>query len=157
MHRTIKRRFRRKNSYGTSHSPIVLPIFVRNIERIHLCQRFSLLLLTDAFVNRWYAENFRNPNRPKPLILSGGTGKGTMMTQRFTTCISRDRSISGKTSFALSLPGHVRHFSGHWNIDNWSDGARYIVFDDIPWDSFAERGYPDKKDLLTGNGWTSVR
>ncbi len=71
----------------------------------------------------------------------------------------------GKTSFALSLPGQVNYFQGRWNLDRWSDYARYSVYDDVPWDDFEDKwNYPDKKGLLTQNGemsvstsWVSVR
>ncbi|CAF4464345.1 unnamed protein product, partial [Adineta steineri] len=41
-------------------------------------------------------------------------------------------------------------------LDSWHDFARYSVYDDIPWDEFSARNYPDKKDLLTQNGKLSA-
>ena len=61
-----------------------------------------------------------------------------------------------KTSFALSLPGPTCYFKGRWNLDTWRDDARYLVFDDIPWDRFSDFNYPNKKDLLTANGSVGV-
>ncbi|CAF4321158.1 unnamed protein product, partial [Adineta steineri] len=88
-------------------------------------------------VNRWIRHHFSRTKRAKCLILIGPTG-------------------TGKTTFALSLPGHVNHFKGRWNLDSWHDFARYSVYDDIPWDEFSARNYPDKKDLLTQNGKLSA-
>jgi hypothetical protein len=56
----------------------------------------------------------------------------------------------------LSLPGQVNYFQGRWNLDNWSDYARYSVYDDIPWDEFKADGYPPKKAMLTQNGDVGV-
>ena len=63
----------------------------------------------------------------------------------------------GKTSFAKSLPGQFCYFKGRWSLDSWNDQARYLIFDDIPWDKFEERNFPSKKDLLSANGLVSVR
>lgn len=65
-------------------------------------------------------------------------------------------SGTGKTSFALSLPGRVNYFQGNWYRDKWTDYARYSVYDDIPWDQFEKMGYPLKKALLTQNGIVGV-
>ncbi|CAF4895947.1 unnamed protein product [Rotaria socialis] len=56
----------------------------------------------------------------------------------------------GKTSFALSLPGIPNYYRGVWSIIYWDNDASYMIFDDIPWRSFDKKGYPSKKDLLTG-------
>lgn len=84
-------------------------------------------------MNRWIRHHFSRTKRAKCLILIGPTG-------------------TGKTSFALSLPGRVNYFKERWNLDQWSDYARYSVYDDIPWDDFAKLNYPNKKGLLTQNG-----
>ena len=84
-------------------------------------------------MNRWIRHHFCRTKRAKCLILIGPTG-------------------TGKTSFALSLPGRVNYFKERWNLDQWSDYARYSVYDDIPWDDFAKLNYPNKKGLLTQNG-----
>ncbi|CAF4026976.1 unnamed protein product [Rotaria magnacalcarata] len=36
------------------------------------------------------------------------------------------------------------------------DDARYLIFDDIPWDEFENRSFPSKKDLLSVNGAVAV-
>lgn len=84
-------------------------------------------------INRWIRHHFSRTRRAKCLILIGPTG-------------------TGKTSFALSLPGRVNYFKERWNLDHWSDYARYSVYDDIPWDEFSKLNYPNKKGLLTQNG-----
>ncbi|CAF3488012.1 unnamed protein product [Rotaria socialis] len=56
----------------------------------------------------------------------------------------------GKTSFALSLPGIPNYYRGVWSIVYWDNDASCMIFDDIPWRSFDKKGYPSKKDLLTG-------
>lgn len=48
----------------------------------------------------------------------------------------------GKTAWARSLGRHMFH-SGLFSLDNWDEGAKYCVFDDIDWDYF-----PNKKQLL---------
>ncbi|CAF1340813.1 unnamed protein product [Rotaria magnacalcarata] len=88
-------------------------------------------------VSVWLRDDFRNPHRPKCLVIIGNTG-------------------TGKTSFALSLPGRVCYFKGRWCLNTWSDDARYLVFDDIPWDEFENRNFPNKKDLLSANGAVAV-
>ena len=84
-------------------------------------------------MNRWIRHHFSRTKRAKCLILIGPSGVG-------------------KTSFALSLPGRVNYFKERWNLDHWSDFARYSVYDDIPWDDFSKLNYPNKKGLLTQNG-----
>ena len=84
-------------------------------------------------MNRWIRHHFSRTKRAKCLILIGPTG-------------------TGKTSFALSLPGRVNYFKERWNLDQWADHARYSVYDDIPWDDFSKLNYPNKKSLLTQNG-----
>ena len=90
-----------------------------------------------AVVEQWIRHHFYRVKRAKCLILIGPTG-------------------TGKTSFALSLPGQVNYFQGRWNLDNWNDYARYSVYDDIPWDDFEKWNYPLKKGLLTQNGTMGV-
>ena len=86
-----------------------------------------------AVINRWIRHHFSRTKRAKCLIIIEPTG-------------------TGKTSFALSLPGRVNYFKERWNLDSWSDYARYSVYDDIPWDDFSKLNYPNKKGLLTQNG-----
>ncbi|CAF5218860.1 unnamed protein product, partial [Rotaria magnacalcarata] len=88
-------------------------------------------------MNRWIRRHFSRKSRAKCFILIGPTG-------------------TGKTSFALSLPGLVNYFKGRWNLDNWNSMARYSVYDDIGWDNFEKMNYPSKKDLLTQNGLTGA-
>ncbi|CAF4029748.1 unnamed protein product [Adineta steineri] len=89
-----------------------------------------------AAVTEWITNNFWNPNRPQCLVLIGLTG-------------------TGKTSFAKSLPGPYCYFKGRWSLDLWDDQARYLIFDDIPWDKFEDLNFPSKKDLLSANGAVS--
>ncbi|CAF1458138.1 unnamed protein product, partial [Rotaria sordida] len=91
----------------------------------------------NAAMNRWIRHHFSRKSRAKCLVLIGPTG-------------------TGKTSFALSLPGTVNYFKGRWNLDNWNPMARYSIYDDIGWDNFEKMNYPSKKDLLTQNGLTGV-
>lgn len=98
---------------------------------------FNRIYLGEA-INRWIRHHFSRPKRAKCLIIIGPTG-------------------TGKTSFALSLPGRVNYFKERWNLDKWNDYARYSVYDDIPWDEFKNLNYPNKKGLLTQNGKMNVR
>jgi len=50
----------------------------------------------------------------------------------------------------------VNYFQGQWNLDQWSDYARYSVYDDVPWNEFSKLNYPDKKELLTQSGKMNV-
>ncbi|CAF3948926.1 unnamed protein product [Adineta steineri] len=86
-----------------------------------------------AAVEDWMRTEFNRKKRARCLILIGRTG-------------------IGKTSFAMSLPGQFNYFQGRWNLDSWSDYARYSIYDDVPWAKFGERGFPDMKGLLTQNG-----
>jgi hypothetical protein len=104
-------------------------------------------------VTQWITENFQNPNRPKALILIGDTGTGAIYAERFDYLPFN----LGKTSFAKSLPGQFCYFKGRWSLNTWNDQARYLIFDDIPWDKFEERNFPSKKDLLSANGLVGVR
>ncbi|CAF1330816.1 unnamed protein product [Rotaria magnacalcarata] len=61
-----------------------------------------------------------------------------------------------KTTFAHSLPGQACYFKGHWCLNTWDEKARYLTFDDIPWDDFNDESYPNKKNLLSANGKTGV-
>jgi hypothetical protein len=66
-------------------------------------------------LDNWYDENITNkPERPKSLILLGGTRLG-------------------KTRWARSLGKHIYWYGMH-NLDNWVDDVGYIIFDDWPWD-----------------------
>ncbi|CAF2076055.1 unnamed protein product [Rotaria magnacalcarata] len=88
-------------------------------------------------MNKWLVCEFINSDRPLTLILIGGTG-------------------TGKTTFALNLPGIVNHYRGHWSRIRWNNKATYIVIDDVPWDKFEDRGFPAHKDLLTGQEYVSA-
>lgn len=63
---------------------------------------------------------------------------------------------SGKTSFALSLPGIPNHCRGYWSRDEWYNQADYMIMDDIPWKEFRQRGFPNPEDLLTGQKFICV-
>ncbi|CAF4992554.1 unnamed protein product, partial [Rotaria sp. Silwood1] len=90
-----------------------------------------------AVVNRWIRHHLKRKSRAKCLILIGPTG-------------------TGKTSFAKSLSGRYNYFKGRWRLDGWNDYANYSIFDDIDWDKFEDKGFPDKKDLFTQNGLTNA-
>ncbi|CAF1301848.1 unnamed protein product, partial [Rotaria sordida] len=81
-------------------------------------------------VNRWIKEEFNRSSRAKCLIIIGPTG-------------------TGKTSFAISLPGRVNYFQERWNLDAWNDYARYSVYGDIPWDDFGPNEYFYKRPHQT--------
>ena len=81
-------------------------------------------------MNQWIQHHFFRAKRAKCLILIGPTG-------------------TGKTSFAISLPGRINYFQERWNLDLWNNYARYSVYDDISWDDFAKLNFPNKKNLLT--------
>lgn len=63
---------------------------------------------------------------------------------------------TGKTSFALSLPGRVNYYNREWNADYWNNYARYSVYDNIPWDQFKKLSFPDRKRLLCQGGRLNV-
>jgi len=75
----------------------------------------------------WMGANFARPrpDRPKSLILVGGTRLG-------------------KTIWARSLGNHV-YWNNNFRLDTWDDQADYVVLDDIPWEYI-----PAKKALLGG-------
>ncbi|CAF1390193.1 unnamed protein product [Adineta steineri] len=81
-------------------------------------------------MDQWIQHHFFRAKRAKCLILIGPSG-------------------TGKTSFALSLPGRINYFQERWNLDLWNNYARYSVYDDVPWDDFAKLNFPSKKNLLT--------
>ena len=81
-------------------------------------------------MDQWIQHHFFRAKRAKCLILIGPTG-------------------TGKTSFAISLPGRINYFQERWNLDLWNNYARYSVYDDIPWDDFVKLNFPNKKNLLT--------
>ncbi|CAF4166494.1 unnamed protein product, partial [Rotaria sp. Silwood2] len=100
-------------------------------------------------VTNWLNENFRNPHRPKCLVIIGPSGVDNNKIFHYLQFL-------GKTSFALSLPGKVCHFKGRWCLKSWHKKARYLVFDDIPWDEWENLNFPSKKDMLTANGKVAV-
>lgn len=120
-------------------------------------------------MNRWISHHFSRKSRAKCLILIGPTGTGKITSNEQLKVLFEHvynanflflfNNIlhTGKTSFALSLPGVVNYFKGRWHLDNWNPQAKYCVFDDIGWDNFEKLNYPSKKDLLTQNGLTGVR
>ncbi|CAF2045937.1 unnamed protein product [Rotaria magnacalcarata] len=103
----------------------------------HLFGITCWLNVTNTVVSVWLIDYFRNPKRPTCLVIIGPTG-------------------TGKTSFALPLLDRVCYFKGRWCLNTCSDDARYLIFDDIPWDEFENRSFPSKKDLLSVNGAVAV-
>jgi hypothetical protein len=92
-------------------------------------------LLGEA-MDRWIRHHFFRAKRAKCLIIIGPSG-------------------TGKTAFALSLPGRPNYYQERWKLDTWNDCARYSVYDDIPWNDFAKLNFPSKKNLLTQK-WTKI-
>ena len=88
-------------------------------------------------VNRWIRHHFSYPKHAKSMVLIGP-------------------SNTGKTSFALSLPGRVNYFNKQWNSEMWSNYARYSVYDNIPWGQFEKLNFPDKRRLLCQGGRINV-
>ncbi|CAF4948911.1 unnamed protein product [Rotaria sp. Silwood1] len=85
-------------------------------------------------MTKWIVDEFMHPERrPQALILIA-------------------RSSIGKTTFALSLPAHANYFRGWFSRESYDDKAYYIVIDDVPLALFKEKGFPEAKDLLTGQG-----
>lgn len=70
-----------------------------------------------------YVQGPINQGRPKTLILVGPTR-------------------TGKSMWSRSLGTHM-YFQGMFNLDDWEDGAKYAIFDDIDWKFF-----PNKKQFI---------
>ena len=88
------------------------------------------------------------------MFLIGPTGIGmSSIPLSSETLIS---ILLGKTSFALSLPGIPNHCHGYWTTDMWYDEADYMIVDDVPWNEFEKRGFPNPQDLITGQKFLSV-
>ena len=113
-----------------------------------------LLYLTESEMDDWVMKDFKKTGRPKTLILIGDTGLGNerQHNRNLFATLSEPLAFShiGKTTFAMSLFGTVNHYRGKWSAAAWNDSADYMVIDDVPWDLFEKRGFPDKGDLLTG-------
>ncbi|CAF2950059.1 unnamed protein product [Rotaria sp. Silwood2] len=88
-------------------------------------------------VNRWVKQELRRTSGVKCLILIGPFG-------------------TGKTCFAKSLPGYYNYFDGQWRLDIWKNFTSYSIFDNIGWDEFEEKGFPNKKHILTQRGYFKV-
>lgn len=99
-------------------------------------------------VNYWLYNCWNTTDRGLVLIIIGPTGTGTDSIAHLFVCICL---IIGKTTFALSLPGVANYYHGIWSLKNWNNNARYMVFDDMPWDEMGTGHCPDQKALLTGN------
>ena len=87
-------------------------------------------------VDHWFEHEFVKKRGAKCLILIGPRR-------------------TGKTTFALSLPGQFHYFTKHYStIKTWNNYARYSIYDDVPWDEFEQLAYPEKTVLLTQSGRT---
>lgn len=85
-------------------------------------------------IDHWLQNEFVKKAHAKCLILIGPRG-------------------CGKSTFARSLPGPVNYFDDKsTDMKSWSNYARYAVYDNIDWDQFEVRNYPDRKRLLTQSG-----
>ncbi|CAF1250811.1 unnamed protein product [Rotaria magnacalcarata] len=84
-------------------------------------------------MNDWLENQFVRASSAKCLVLVGS-------------------SSTGKTTFAKSLPGRYNYYQESWNVDTWSDYARYTIYDNIPWDEFDKRHFPSKESLLNQKG-----
>ncbi|CAF3092272.1 unnamed protein product [Rotaria sp. Silwood2] len=89
-------------------------------------------------VNRWVKHELRRTSGAKCLILIGPSG-------------------TGKTSFAKSLPGYYNYFDGQWQLDIWKNFTSYSIFDNIGWDEFEEKRFPNKKHILAQYGYFNVQ
>ncbi|CAF1549059.1 unnamed protein product [Rotaria magnacalcarata] len=85
------------------------------------------------FVDRWIQEELPRQSQAKCLILIGPAS-------------------TGKTSFAKSIPGPNNYFSDVWSSDHFNPYARYTIYENVSWNNFERRGYPDKKLLFTQSG-----
>lgn len=65
-------------------------------------------------LGQWLEEQFDNPERPLSLILESP-------------------SRYGKTEWARSLGRHM-YYNAYFNLDDWDADAKYIIFDDLPWE-----------------------
>ncbi|CAF4543240.1 unnamed protein product [Rotaria sp. Silwood2] len=88
-------------------------------------------------MNDWLFEDFVEYGRPLALFLIGSTSVG-------------------KTSFALSLNGVLNHCRGNFNLENWSNSANYFISDDIDWKRWEKMGYPNQRNVLTGQSHVTV-
>ena len=122
-----------ENLSGQNHSPTVHHVCVSLFALSYLQRPIfptSRLEYSGEAVTYWIENQFPRTSRAQCLIIIGPTG-------------------TGKTSFATSLPGDYNYFQVRFNLDRWNDNARYSVYDDIPWDEFEKRNFPDKRSLLT--------
>ncbi|CAF1273031.1 unnamed protein product [Rotaria magnacalcarata] len=81
------------------------------------------------FVDRWIQEELPRQSQAKCLILIGPAS-------------------TGKTSFAKSIPGLNNYFSDVWSSDHFNPYARYTIYENVSWNNFERRGYPDKSYFL---------
>jgi energy-coupling factor transporter ATP-binding protein EcfA2 len=101
---------------------------------LHGFVRHSCLVDLGQTIDHWLQNEFVKKEHAKCLILIGRRG-------------------CGKSTFARSLPGPVNYFDqSSVDMKSWSNYARYAVYDNIHWDEFEERNYPDRKRLLTQSG-----
>ncbi|UJR06546.1 hypothetical protein I4U23_010829 [Adineta vaga] len=85
------------------------------------------------FVNRWVVEELPRKVMAKCLILIGP-------------------GHTGKTAFAMSLPGFYNFMVGPWSTEDFNPYADYTIYAYIHWDHFRQHGYPDKKLLFLQPG-----
>ena len=105
-------------------------------------------------MDHWIHYNFKETGRPQTLILIGDSGTGDESRRIAHLPVTLSESLAflpiGKTTFAKSLFGIVNYYRGHRCPVAWQDNADCMVFDDILWDDFDKKGFPGRRDLLTG-------
>lgn len=116
----------------------------------------NLPFIIENAMNEWLCDHFRQPGRPKCLILIGPTGTGYYHMNHKNWNKNEKFEILGKTSFALSLPGVPNHCRGCWSSNHWNNNADYIIIDDVPWNEFHQRGFPNPEEILTGQEFLNV-
>ena len=116
-------------------------------------RKFNEWIVSEKFPERWWTEmSFLNRSHWYRYVQY--TAKNCLSNRKEFYLILK--TTSGKTSFALSLPGAPNHYRGYWSSDQWYDDADYMILDHIPWDEYQQRGFPNLQDLITNQKFLSV-